>query len=108
MHIVVLITSKNKQEAQKIAAKLVEDKLIACANIIDPIESIFRWEGKVDNTSESLLILKTRKSLFKRVVKAVKSVHSYSVPEIIALPIIDGSGDYLKWINDSTNIKERS
>lgn len=102
MHVVVFITAKDKEEARKISDRLVGDKLVACVNIVDPIESIFRWEGKVDRSSEALLILKTRKFLFKKLIKAVKSVHSYSVPEIIALPIVDGNKDYLKWINDST------
>ena len=101
MYIVVLITARNVREANKIANKLVKDKLIACANVIKGIQSIFWWQKKVDTANEVLLILKTKKSCFKKIVKTVTSLHSYEVPEIIALPIIDGSKNYLKWIEES-------
>ncbi len=101
MYIVVLVTAKDEEEAKKISEKLLSEKLIACANIVKGIESLFWWEGKIDHSNEALLILKTKRSLFKKVEKAVKSVHSYSTPEIIALPIVAGSQDYLKWINES-------
>ena len=103
MHIVIFVTTKNVREANKIAAKLVEDKLIACANVVKGIKSIFRWEGKVDKADEVLLVLKSKKSCFAEIVKTVKLLHSYKVPEIIALPIIDGNKDYLKWVNESVN-----
>lgn len=96
--IVVLITAKNGKEADKIAAKLVEEKLIACANIVQGVKSIFSWEGKMEKVGEVLLILKTRKDCFSKIVKIVKKYHSYDVPEIIALPIVDGNKDYLKWV----------
>lgn len=102
MPIVVLVTAKDSKQAQKIAEKLVSQKLIACANIVKGIQSIFWWEGKVDRAQEALLILKSKKSLLKKIIKAVKSVHSYQVPEVIALPIIGGNEDYLKWIDEST------
>ena len=101
MHIVILITTKDKKEAEKIARGLLEAKLIACANIIDGVRSLFWWQGKIDSSQEVLLILKTKKTLFKKVEKKVKSLHSYETPEIIALPLIAGSQDYLKWINSS-------
>lgn len=101
MNIIILVTAKDIEEAQKISRALVEDKLIACANIIPGIQSVFWWDGKVDEANEVLLILKTKKSLFQKVVKKVKSLHSYDVPEVIALPIIDGNKDYLRWINES-------
>jgi periplasmic divalent cation tolerance protein len=101
VHIVVLITTKNREESERIATALVENKLIACANIIDGIQSVFWWQEKVDRAQESLLVLKSRKSCFSKIVKTVKSLHSYEVPEIIALPIIGGSKDYLKWIDES-------
>jgi len=100
-HIVILVTAKNKKEASQIALRLLESKLIACANIIDGVQSMFRWQGKIDSSKEVLLILKTKKSLFKKVSIKVKSIHSYQTPEIIALPIINGSADYLTWINAS-------
>ena len=101
-HIVILITAKNRQEAKKIARGLLEARLIACANIMDGVESTFWWQGKIDTSKEVLLVLKTRKTLFKKILALVKSLHSYQTPEIIALPIVQGSEDYLKWVNLST------
>ena len=98
MFIVIFITAKNSREANKIATKLMEEKLIACANIVKGVSSIFRWQGKVDKANETLLILKSKKSCFKKLVKVVKKYHSYDVPEIIALPIVDGCKDYLNWV----------
>lgn len=102
MHIVIYITCKNKAEAQTIAGKLLEEKLIACANIIPGILSMYWWEGKVNTDEEMLMVIKTRKTLFPKIVKQVRALHSYTVPEIIALPIAAGHKDYLNWINDST------
>ena len=102
MYIVIFITTKDKEQAGTIAEKLVADKLIACANIVRGIQSIFRWEGKVDRTEETLLILKSRRRHFPRIIQTVKALHSYDVPEIIALPIVEGNKDYLKWITEST------
>ena len=96
--IVILITAKDKKEAIKIARGLLEAKLIACANIINGVQSLFWWEGKIDSSKEVLLVLKTQKSLFTKVTTKVKSLHSYQTPEIIALPIVNGSEEYLKWI----------
>ena len=101
MHIVVLITAKDTKEAEKISRVLVSKKLIACANIVRDIHSFFWWKGKVERAKEVLLILKTKRSLFKKIEKTVKSLHSYDVPEIIALPIIEGSKNYLGWMNAS-------
>lgn len=106
MYIVIFITAKDKEEARLIAAKLVEQKLAACVNIIEGIESVFWWEGKVDQAQEALLILKSKKSLFKEILKTVKKMHSYKVPEVIALPIVQGSQDYLQWINQSVSGKK--
>lgn len=102
MYVVVLITTKNVKEANKIANKLVQEKLIACANVIKDVRSIFRWEGKVDKANETLLILKTKKGSVSKIINRVKTLHSYSVPEIIALPVIGGNKDYLKWVEEST------
>ena len=102
MNIVIFITAKDYDQAAKISQHLVDQKLIACANILNGVKSLFWWEGKVDEANEVLLILKTRKSLFKKIEKAVKALHSYEVPEIIALPIIEGHKPYLKWVNEST------
>jgi len=100
-YITVLVTTKDKQQARAIAQGLLKAKLIACANIVDGIESLFWWQGKIDTSKEALLILKTRKSLFNELAAKVKALHSYDVPEIIALPIAAGEGKYLKWIKDS-------
>ncbi|MEK6683711.1 MAG: divalent-cation tolerance protein CutA [Nitrospirota bacterium] len=100
--IVVLITAPSLREARTIGRRLVEEKLAACANIIPRVASIFFWQGKIRQERESLLMIKTRQSCFDRLVKRVKSLHAYSVPEIIALPIIRGSKDYLEWIRKIT------
>ncbi len=99
--IVVFITAKNKAEAKKIAQAVLHKKLAACVNIVDGIESLFWWEGKIDSAREVLLICKTENALFKKLEVAVKAVHSYQNPEIIALPIVAGSQAYLKWIKNS-------
>ncbi len=102
MFIIVFITCANKFQAKKIAQALIKAKLAACVNLVNPINSLFWWQGKVDSSKETLLIIKTKKNLFSRLEKLVKSLHTYDVPEIIALPIIKGSKKYLDWINDST------
>lgn len=106
MEIVILITAKDVMEAQKMSERLVAEKLAACVNIVAGVRSIFWWDRKVDQADEALMIVKSKKELFERIIKEVKSLHSYEVPEIIALPIIDGNKDYLKWINDSVLSKE--
>ena len=98
-YIVVFVTSKDKAEAQRIAQYLLKQKCAACVNIVDGIQSLFWWEGKIDQSAEVLLIIKSKKSLFRKIVSGVRAVHSYSVPEIIALPIAEGHQDYLKWID---------
>jgi len=102
MYIVILVTTKNAREANKIAKKLVEKKLIACANIIKGVNSIFRWAGKVDQANEALMIIKSRRKHLNKIIKEVKSLHSYDCPEVIALPILGGNRDYLKWVEGST------
>jgi len=100
-YIVVLVTAKDKKEAGKICRGLLEAKLIACANIVEGVQSLFWWQGKIDSSEEVLLVLKTKKILFKKVITQVKSLHSYQTPEIIALPLVAGSEDYLRWISSS-------
>lgn len=101
MYIVVLVTAGNKKEAQKIAKGLVGSKLAACVNIIDKIDSLFFWEAKIDKAKECLLIIKSKREKLPKIIKLVGSLHSYKVPEIIAIPIIAGSKPYLKWIDAS-------
>ena len=100
MHIVVFITAPDKKEARKIASGLVKNKLAPCVNIVDKIESVFFWDGKINRAKEVLLIAKSRKDKFKKIVKFVKANHSYQVPEIISLPISSGLAAYLRWMDD--------
>ena len=100
--IVVYVTAPNEDEAAGIAKALVEARLAACVNIINNIRSIYRWQDKLEDDSEVLMIIKTRRELFDLLTVEVKKLHSYEVPEIIALPISLGSEDYLKWIREST------
>ena len=97
--VVVLITTSNEEEAHKIAELLVNGKKAACVNIVPRVDSLFWWKDKLDSARESLLLVKTKASLFPEIVELVKRTHSYEVPEIIALPIIAGSEDYLKWLD---------
>ncbi|PIQ87063.1 MAG: cytochrome C biogenesis protein CcdA [Candidatus Omnitrophica bacterium CG11_big_fil_rev_8_21_14_0_20_43_6] len=99
MHIVVLVTAKDKKQAQKISAGLIKAKLAACVNIVDKIDSMFFWAGKIDQAKESLLVIKSRKEKLPQIIKLIKSLHSYKVPEIIAIPIIAGAKPYLRWID---------
>lgn len=101
MHIVILITTKDKSEAKAISDKLLQSKLIACANIVEGVNSVFWWQGKIDAAQEVLLVLKSRRDHFDEIIKTVKSIHSYETPEIIALPIVAGNPDYMKWIDES-------
>ena len=97
--IIVLITAGSEEEAHKIAELLVNEKKAACVNILPGVDSLFWWEDKLESARESLLLVKTKASLFPEIVELVKRTHSYEVPEIIALPIISGSEDYLKWLD---------
>ena len=100
--VVVFITAGSAEEAENIGKVLVEERLAACCSIADSVNSIFRWEGKINNEKEHLLIVKSTLDLFEAIVIRVKVLHSYDVPEIIALPIIAGSEDYLRWIDEET------
>lgn len=100
--IVVLVTCASAAEAKKIARALVERRLAACGNILEaPVRSIYRWKGKVETARETLLILKTTRGRFAALQRAVKELHRYDVPEIIALSISAGSAEYLKWIGET-------
>ncbi len=100
--IIVLVTCGSEEEALKIANALVESRLAACVNLVAPIRSIYRWEGRIWDEKEWLLIIKTQKHRFEELEKKVKSLHSYSVPEIVSLPIVEGSSSYLNWISENT------
>ena len=100
--ILVLITVSSPQEADKIARSLVAERLAACVNILPEVRSLFSWENKLSEEKEALLVVKSRRSLFRQVVLRVKELHSYTVPEIIAIPIVEGSVSYLQWIHEVT------
>jgi len=97
-YIVLFITTATTNEAQRISKVLLEQRKVACVNIVPRVSSLFWWENKLDSAHESLLIVKTKASLLNEVVKLVREIHSYDIPEIIALPIVGGNQDYLEWI----------
>ncbi|MDD5454998.1 MAG: divalent-cation tolerance protein CutA [Candidatus Ratteibacteria bacterium] len=99
--IIILITVPTKKEAKKISDKLLQEKLAACVNIIKGVNSSFWWKNKIETANEFLLTVKTRSKFFNDIVKVVKSLHSYDIPEIIAVPIINVNKDYLNWIKNS-------
>jgi len=100
--IVVLITAPSREEGERIGESLIRAKLAACVNIIPSIHSIFFWEGKLCKEDEVLLVIKSRKEIFDSLIEHVKKLHSYTVPEIIALPVINGYKDYLQWVKEVT------
>jgi periplasmic divalent cation tolerance protein len=93
-----MVTTSSKKEAEKIAQRLLDERLIACANIMGPVSSLFRWSGKMEKAEEYLIIMKSRKDLFEKLAETVKALHSYEVPEILALPIVAVSKAYLDWL----------
>jgi periplasmic divalent cation tolerance protein len=101
-NLVVLVSTESIDQARSIADRVVEERLAACASIIERIQSIFRWEGKIRSEAESLIILKTTGARFTELQARIKALHSYSVPEIIALPIVAGSEEYLAWLGKET------
>ncbi len=96
--VLILVTCSSSEEAETIGNVLVTKRMAACVNVIPEIRSVFFWEGKISREKEVLLIAKTRRELFDSVEKEVKRVHSYDLPEIIALPVVTGSEEYLEWI----------
>jgi periplasmic divalent cation tolerance protein len=106
--IVVLVTCASAGQARTIARALVDRRLAACANVIQgPVQSIYRWKGKVESAKEFLLVLKTSRARFRALAAAIRSLHSYEVPEIISLPVVDGSSDYLNWVAASVRPAKR-
>ncbi len=101
MFIVVLITCPIRN-AEEIAKKLLEERLVACVNIAR-VKSFFWWKGKVDEAEESLLIAKTRSALLEKLMAKVREIHPYEVPEMIALPVCGGLEEYLKWVEEETS-----
>ncbi len=98
----IYITASTVDEARAIGKDLVSNRLAACANIIDNIQSIYWWEGEIQDEKEVILIAKTKESLVSELIEKVKSMHSYSCPCIVSLPILDGNRPFLEWIIDET------
>lgn len=102
-YLVTLITAPNEEEASRIGHTLVGERLAACVTIIPAVRSIYHWEGRIEDEKEVLLIVKTKRSLFEPLKKRVKELHSYSVPEIIAVPLVEGDEQYLNWLRLETD-----
>ncbi len=104
--IVVLVTCASQREAQKIARALVEKRLAACGNVFPAdVKSIYRWKGKINTARETLLILKTTRKQFAKLEREIRGLHSYDVPEIIAIPVVAGSAPYLQWVSESVTAR---
>ena len=101
--VVVFVTASSEEEAEKIASLLLEKRKAACVNVIPRVSSRFWWQGRLDSAQESLLIIKTRAALVPELTDIVKKAHSYSVPEIMALPVVAGNKDYLDWVDRETS-----
>ncbi|MGD8903848.1 MAG: divalent-cation tolerance protein CutA [Anaerolineae bacterium] len=97
--LVVLITAGSQEEADRIANTLVAEMLAACVNVLPGVTSVYRWEGEVQRDQEWLLVTKTTREVLDDLVRRVQAIHSYDLPEIIALPVVGGSQDYLRWID---------
>jgi periplasmic divalent cation tolerance protein len=100
--VVVLVTASGDEEARRIGRALVDERLAACVNVIGPIASIFRWKDRVQEESEHLLVVKARRADVERLAARVRALHSYEVPEVLALDVVGGAAPYLDWVRDST------
>ena len=100
--IIVLITASSADEAARIGTALVDEHLAACVNVVPQIRSLFFWEGKTRDERETLLICKSRLQILDELISRVKALHSYTIPEILALPIVGGSSDYIAWMVEAT------
>jgi len=98
-HIQVITTTENKADAEKIAEVLVEKKLAGCVQIIGPISSVYWWEGKMEKANEWLCLIKTTRTLYEDLESTLHKIHPYKVPEILAIPVVAGSKDYLSWLD---------
>jgi periplasmic divalent cation tolerance protein len=100
-NIVILSTCASEDEAERIARALIAERLAACVNVLPGVRSFYRWQGQVEDGAECLLVIKSSRPLFGALRAAIRKSHSYEVPEIVALPIIDGAPDYLAWLHES-------
>jgi periplasmic divalent cation tolerance protein len=103
--IVVFLTAANGEEATRLADMLVGAHLAACVQILPEIESVYRWQGNIERSSEVLLLAKTTRGKFDELEREVRALHSYKTPEIIAVPVLIGSGPYLEWLIQATNLR---
>src|SRR5260221_10446943 len=100
---IVLTTASSPEEARGIARALVERRLAACVNIVPGVESVYRWQGKVESAAEWLLVIKTTQGVFPKLREALKELHSYDVPECVMLAVEDGDAEYLRWVGESVS-----
>ena len=100
--VLIYMTARNLGEAKKIGGMLVEKRLAACINILGPIRSIYRWEGKIQNGREVAFLAKTKNAKVAKLIQQVKKIHSYSCPCIVAVPVPGGNADFLRWIEQET------
>ena len=98
-HLVVLVTASSEVQARRIARRLLQNKLAACVNFV-PVDSMFLWKGEIQEEEETLMVIKTRAEQFDELMNSVRALHTYDTPEIIGMPVVIGSQDYLKWIDD--------
>jgi periplasmic divalent cation tolerance protein len=98
-HIQVITTTENKTDAEKIAEFLVDKKLAGCVQIIGPISSVYWWQGKIEKANEWLCLIKTTRALYENLESSLRKIHPYKVPEILAIPVVAGSKDYLSWLD---------
>ena len=103
----VYVTVGSPDEGERLAHALVEERLAACVNRVKAVQSVYRWQGQVEQSEEELLIIKTKAELFDRLKRRVLELHSYSVPEIIALPVLEGNEGYLKWLAEQLSGSEK-
>lgn len=104
--VVVLVTAGSEEEGQQIGRALVEEGWAACVTLVPSVRSIFRWEGKICEEGEVLLLIKSRRDVLDRIVERVKALHSYEVPEVIALSVVGGSEAYLKWVEEAVGVPD--
>ena len=101
--LVVLVTCPSRKVGETIGRALVQERLAACVNVVPNLTSIYRWEGKIYRDAEVLLVIKTRRMRLPALMRRVRGLHPYSVPEVVALPLVGGSAPYLSWVRDSTS-----
>jgi periplasmic divalent cation tolerance protein len=100
--IVVFTTCGSAEEAQRLAAALIEKHLAACVNITAPVTSVYRWKGAIEKSEEWMLVIKSRRERFEELRVMLEGAHSYELPEVLALPVVDGSPNYLAWVEEET------